>query len=81
MCRDFYPQNEAMRYARQALKGGATAQTVADGLVERTLKRHTSDNIAVIVLKFPWAFSKKVKGSTNNIGANKAKSKKMFGIF
>lgn len=52
--RDFYSQNEAMRYAREAIKAGVSAQEVAENLVDRSLKRYTSDNVAVIVVKFPW---------------------------
>ena len=55
-CRDFFNQNDALNYARASLKGGSSAQAVADGLVDRALKRYTADNVAVIVVKFPWAF-------------------------
>ena len=43
-----------MRYAREAIKAGVSAQEVAENLVDRSLKRYTSDNVAVIVVKFPW---------------------------
>ena len=56
MCRDFYKPSDAMQFARQSLKSGKSAQEVAEGLVQRALKRYTADNVSVIVLKFPWAF-------------------------
>lgn len=71
-CRDFYPQNDAMRYAREALRAGKSAQDVADNLVDRSLKRYTSDNVSVIVVKFPWGVSKVSKAT---------KGKKFMGMF
>ena len=56
VCRDFYTPSDAMSFARTALKGGQSAQQVADALVDRALKRYTADNVSVCVLKFPWAF-------------------------
>jgi serine/threonine protein phosphatase PrpC len=55
-CRDFFNQRDALVYARNAFRAGKSAQNVADGLVDRALKRYTADNVAVIVVKFPWAF-------------------------
>jgi hypothetical protein len=55
-CRDFFNQRDALVYARNALMAGKSSQDVADGLVDRALKRYTADNVAVIVVKFPWAF-------------------------
>ena len=60
--RDYYGQHEAMQFARNSLKGGMSAQEVADGLVDRALKRYTADNVSVVVVKFPWAF----QGSDNS---------------
>eukprot|EP00892_Ulva_mutabilis_P004092 jgi/Ulvmu1/2054/UM120_0050.1 len=72
---DFYSQNDAMRYAREAIKAGVSAQDVAENLVDRSLKRYTSDNVAVIVVKFPWGIS---QGQTTK---SKSKNKKFMGIF
>jgi serine/threonine protein phosphatase PrpC len=66
-----------MQYARDALKGGMSAQDVADGLVDRALKRYTADNVSVIVLKFPWAFT----GEAAQSGGRKTrKGKGLFGL-
>lgn len=62
-CRDFYPANDAMAFARNALQAGMSAQEVANGLVDRALKRYTADNVSVVVLKFPWAFKGEKAGS------------------
>jgi len=62
-----------MSFARLQLKGGTSPQSVAEQLVERALKRYTSDNIAIVVVKFPWAF----KMSTVRGGG----AKKLFGLF
>lgn len=62
-----------MRYAREAVRAGKSAQDVADNLVDRSLKRYTSDNVAVVVVKFPWGIQ---QGNTT-----KSKSKKFMGMF
>lgn len=43
-----------MQCASDALLLGATETEVADILVDKALKRFTSDNVAVIVVTFPW---------------------------
>jgi hypothetical protein len=43
-----------MQCASNALSLGATEEEVADILVDKALKRFTSDNVAVIVITFPW---------------------------
>lgn len=52
--RDFYKQSDAMRFVRKQLRSGDAPQQVAEALVERALKRHTADNIAVVVITLPW---------------------------
>lgn len=61
-----------MRFAREAIRAGKSAQDVADNLVDRSLKRYTSDNVAVIVIKFPWGISEAPKAT---------KGKKFMGMF
>lgn len=58
-----------MKCASDALTLGATESEVADILVEKAIKRHTSDNVAVIVVTFPWTrqlLEGKAEGAKND---------------
>lgn len=41
---------DVISFARQNFKKKASAQTVADKLADIAVRRHTSDNVAVIVI-------------------------------
>ena len=76
-CRDFYNEREALLFARNALRAGQSAQQVADGLVDRALKRYTADNVAIVVIKFPWSLKSDVRGVRLK---PKSKKKRLFGM-
>jgi serine/threonine protein phosphatase PrpC len=59
-----------MRFARKLLQKGASAQAVADQLVDRALRRYTSDNVAVVVVVFPWSVA----------SSKRAGKRKLFGL-
>jgi hypothetical protein len=80
LCRDFYNAKDALAYARKALQAGQSAQHVADGLVDRALKRYTADNVAIIVLKFPWSLQQGSRSGMGGAKSNGANARKMFGF-
>lgn len=47
---DVMEPGDAMRWARNALKAKKTVTEVAEGLVDLALKRHSADNVAVVVI-------------------------------
>lgn len=45
--------------------------------MDRALKRYTADNVAIAVIKFPWALQSNVRGVRLK---PKSKKKKLFGM-
>jgi hypothetical protein len=81
-CRDFWTIPAVMQCAENALTLGATESEVADILVEKALKRFTSDNVAVIVITFPWT-RKLLDGQVDAAKSEKVKKRKakFMGLF
>lgn len=50
--RPFWPQGDVMRFARNKLRVGNTAEQVAEGLVATALQRKSTDNVSVVVVDF-----------------------------
>lgn len=71
-----------MQCASNALTLGATEAEVADILVEKALKRFTSDNVAVVVITFPWT-KKVLDGKAEAAKSDKIRKRKAkyFGLF
>lgn len=82
LCRDFWPIANVMQCASDALALGASEEEVADILVEKALGRYTSDNVAVIVITFPWTrqLMDRNAEATKNAEIQKRK-RKNFGLF
>lgn len=71
-----------MQSASDALLLGASEEEVADILVEKALKRYTSDNVAVIVITFPWTrqlLDAKAEAAKN--AKIEKRKRKNFGLF
>ncbi|KAG1652695.1 hypothetical protein FOA52_003584 [Chlamydomonas sp. UWO 241] len=49
---DVMPMNEVMRFAKNKLKTGQTAQQTAEALCAAALQRKSTDNVSVVVLDF-----------------------------
>lgn len=49
---DVMPASDVMRWVKNKLKNGQTAQEVSEGLVATALKRYSTDNISCIVVDF-----------------------------
>jgi hypothetical protein len=77
-CRDFWTIPGVMKCASDSLVLGASEQEVADILVDKAIKRYTSDNVAVVVISFPWTQRLLQKASETKVTKKKAGFLGMF---
>lgn len=71
---DVMSSTDAVRYVHGYLKRDYAVQEIANMLVDLAIKRHTTDNVAVIIIDLEGRENRKIK--LNN---NKSRKRGIFG--